>query len=461
MSPLSRRGLFGAAGLLLPSLASPRAEEGLRLTAAPARQSLLGPDRPETAVWAYNATSPGPVLRARQGETLRVRLENRLPQPTSIHWHGLRLPNAMDGVAGLTQPPVPPGGGFDYAFPLPDAGTHWYHPHWESHEQVARGLSGVLIVEEAAPPAVDRDLLWALGDWRLDAEGAIAEDFGNLRDAMHAGRIGNLVTINGAPRRELVVRAGERLRLRLVNLANARVFSLRFTGLAPLAVALDGQPVEPHRPIEDLVVLGPGMRADLILDCTGSPGDREQVIDEAYARLTYRLLDIRYAPERLRAPPPRDPVRLPPNPVPEPDLAAAERIPVVLNGGMMGMMRGGGMREARERGLAWTMNGRAAPADHAQHGPPLAELRLGRSYLLEFRNETAWPHPMHLHGHAFRVLTRNGRPVPHRPFRDTALLGAQERMEVAFLADNPGDWVLHCHVLEHQHSGMSALLRVA
>jgi FtsP/CotA-like multicopper oxidase with cupredoxin domain len=304
---------------------------------------------------------------------------------------------------------------------------------------------------------VDRDLLWVLRDWRLEEDGGIAGDFGNPRDANYAGRIGDLVTLNGARAGDIPVRAGERLRLRLLNAANARIFTLRFTGHAPLVVALDGQPVEPHPPAEDLVVLGPGMRADLILDCTGAPGERAQVTDETYARKPFRLLDIVYAAERLRAVPPGDAVRLPPNPVPEPDLARAEAIPVVLAGGTRSMLRPG-MQDARARGLAWIVNGHANAPQERQE--PLAVLRLGRSYVLDVRNESAFSHPLHLHGHAFRQLTRNGRPVPHHPFRDTVLLGPQERMELAFLADNPGDWLLQCQVLEHQHAGLSAMLRV-
>src|SRR5687768_11555905 len=293
--------------------------ETIRL--ATARQSLVGTAHRATEVWAYNGTVPGPELRFKQGERLRIEVENALGVDTTVHWHGVRVPNAMDGVPQLTQPPIKANGGrFSYEFELRDAGTYWYHPHLGSPEQVGRGLYGPLIVDEAVPPAVDRDVVWMLGDWRLDREARIVEDFGNFMDASHAGRIGNTVTVNGAIRENFDVRAGERIRLRLVNAANARIFGLEFRGHDPMVIALDGHPVEPHRPENGRVVLGPSMRADVLLDAAGEPGRSYQVVDDFYARRAYRLLDLRYAAELLRGgraggPPPK----LAANPLSEPD----------------------------------------------------------------------------------------------------------------------------------------------
>ena len=213
---MNRRGFLatGAALVLAPSLSPAQAgTKVLRL--APARQRLVGAAYPATDVWAYNGRVPGPELRFRQGERLRIEVENALGVDTTVHWHGVRLPNAMDGVPNLTQPPIAANGGrFTYDFALPDAGTFWYHPHLGAAEQVARGLYGALIVEERDPPAVDRDLAWVLSDWRLDREARMRSDFGNFMDASHAGRIGNTVTVNGALGESFAVRAGERIRLR-------------------------------------------------------------------------------------------------------------------------------------------------------------------------------------------------------------------------------------------------------
>ncbi|MDH5578097.1 MAG: multicopper oxidase domain-containing protein, partial [Betaproteobacteria bacterium] len=293
---------------------------------AAAKDVQLVPDKyPATGVWAYNGTVPGPVLRARQGDRLRVHVENALEEATTVHWHGIRLPNAMDGVPYITQRPIEPGASYTYEFALPDAGTFFYHPHQRSYEQVGRGLAGALIVAERAPPEVDRDVLWVLADYRLNADASIRDGFGSFMDVSHAGRIGNTVTLNGGMPETFRVRAGERIRLRLINAAPARVFALEFRGHRPWVIALDGQPVEPHQPEGGAVVLGPAMRADLILDMVAAPGSRHAVHDGFYQRRPYDLVDLEYgdeAPLRMRA---GDPPRLANNPLAEPDLRAAER----------------------------------------------------------------------------------------------------------------------------------------
>jgi FtsP/CotA-like multicopper oxidase with cupredoxin domain len=162
-------------------------------------------------------------LRLRQGEPTRIIVENRFNQVTTVHWHGVRVPNAMDGVPGLTLPPIKPGESFVYEFTPPDAGTFWYHPHANSLEQLGRGLAGPIIVEEREPPQVDRDVLWFLQDWRLTGDGEIAPGFGNPMEAAMSGRVGNTVTLNGRVSENEPARAGERVRLRLVNACAARM----------------------------------------------------------------------------------------------------------------------------------------------------------------------------------------------------------------------------------------------
>ena len=438
------------------------------LTAGVGRQQLVPNQYPDTEIWNFNGSAPGPELRVRQGDTLRVRVRNAVPQPTTVHWHGIRLPNAMDGVPHLTQLPIAPGGEFQYAFVLPDAGTYWYHPHERSHEQVARGLYGALIVEEHAPLPVDRDVTWVLSDWRLNRDASPVADFDdNLFDLTHAGRVGNTVTINGKFTPiggEFSVRAGERIRLRLINAASARIFQLQFDGHAPQVVALDGHPVAPHAAAGG-VVLGPGMRADLIIDCMGKPGERFVVSDVFYPR-ELRVMEIVYRDEPpLRAKPLDAPMALPPNPLAEPDVAHAQRHDIVFAGGAMGSLReaqvGGarvGIRElVREHRLAWTINGVA----HKNHvHAPLLTLKRGTHHVLSMRNDTGWHHPIHIHGIAFRVLSRDGKATRYRPWADTALMAPRERVEIAFVADNPGDWMFHCHILSHQAGGMMTTIRI-
>jgi FtsP/CotA-like multicopper oxidase with cupredoxin domain len=455
---MDRRAFLAAsAGVALaPRLSFSQTEaKGLRI--AQARQSLAGAGHPDTAVWAYNGTVPGPELRFRQGERLKIAVENTLAVGTTVHWHGIRLPNAMDGVPNLTQAPIAANGGrFVYEFDLPDAGTYWYHPHLGSPEQVGRGLYGALIVEEREPPAVDRDVVWVLSDWELDRQARIDEEFSSPMAASHDGRIGNTVTVNGMVRDAFAVRSGERIRLRLINAASARIYGLVFEGHSPTVVALDGHPVAPHPAAR--VVLGPGMRADLMLDCAAQPGSRHRVIDGFYRQNAYELLKIAYSKEApLRTAFPAV-AALPANPVAPPDLAKAERQRIVFAGGMMGAMPS----QARHKGMFWTVNGAPMADDHDHHHhAPLLTLSLRKSYVLELVNDTAWHHPIHLHGHTFRVLSRNGKPLERELWSDTVLLDPKSRAEIAFVADNPGGWMFHCHVLEHQASGMTAVVRVA
>ena len=471
MPSLRRRdflsGLTATAALpLLPRAGFAALPDPALLRAAPGEARLVGSRYPFTKVWGYGNSVPGPELRLKQGVAFAARLENGLEEATSVHWHGIRLENAMDGVPGVTQGAVEPGAGFDYAFTPPDAGTYWYHPHFNSSKQVDSGLSGPLIVEEAEPPRVDREETWLLDDWRLDEEAQIVQDFGGFHDASHAGRIGNTVTLNGFIPEAWPVRAGERLRLRLINAANARGFTLKFQGHRPRVIAIDGQPCTPHEPPEGRIVLGPAMRADVILDMEGRPGERFEVIDEHYERFRYKLLEIAYSDEPpLRDSPLDAPMALPANPLPPLDLSGAETLSILMAGGMMGGMTGallGGEqldpRALMEKGVFWALNGVAA--EHHEH-PRLFDLQLGRTYRVTLVNETAFEHPMHIHGHHMKLLARDGVPETREIWHDTVLVGPQETAELAFTADNPGDWLFHCHVLEHQEAGMMALFGVA
>ena len=465
MPAMTRRAfLASAAGsLALAPLGGVRAAgtAQFRLRAAPASVRLMPEPYGETPVWCYGGSVPGPEIRVRQGERVRVLLDNGLAEDTTIHWHGLRLPNAMDGVPDVTQPPVRPGATFAYEFDAVDAGTFWYHPHANSLEQVARGLYGVLVVEEREPALrVDRDVTWVLDDWRMTEEAKLAPGFGNAHDMSHAGRFGNWATVNGWSPGEFAVRRGERIRLRLLNAANARIFGLEFRGHRPQVVALDGHPVAPHAPEGGRVVLGPGMRADIVLDMAGEPGTKTPVIDAFYRNREYRLLDLAYAGEPLRGEPPNWPLALPPNPLPEPEVEGAVRHEMMFTGGAMGgalmAEMGGRMGPVGPRSF-WFVDGEAPSGNPPE---PMLTLKRGRSCVIAMTNATAWPHPMHLHGHAFRILSRNGRPTERREWRDTVLMDPREKVEIAFVADNPGDWLFHCHVLGHQASGMKSMIRV-
>ena len=451
---LAAAGLAGAA-LPLPLVAAGQERRTFALEAAPGTADLGTPNGGSTAVWQYNGLTPGPVIRARQGEPVEIPFTNRLDQPTTVHWHGLRVDNAMDGVPGMTQPVIAPGERFVYRFTPPDAGTFWYHAHNRSWEQMARGLHGVLIVDEVEPVAVDRDLVLALDDWLIDDEGQIDErSLGGLHAWAHGGRLGNHLTVNGRRHPRYPVRWGERVRLRLVNVANARVMPLRVVGAAPTLVAVDGQPVTP-RPLEDgAFTLAPGQRLDLVMDMLQGPAEATRIEYSAGESLVAASL-VYQGTGGVRDAPLDAPLALPPNPLPElGDLAGAKRYTLRMEGGAMGRLRGAEYQgrwtpigDLVKEKMVWALNGVAGLPKE-----PFFSVPRGETVVIRMENHNRWPHAMHLHGHHFRSLRTEG-PGP-APWRDTLLVDEGASESIALVADNPGRWLIHCHMIEHQAGGM-------
>ena len=420
--------------------------------------------------WTYNGNSPGQTLRVKQGDNLSVNLHNELAEESTIHWHGIRTPNLMDGVPYITQPPVKSGSQHAYQFECADAGTYWYHPHFNSEGQIGRGLCGAIVVEEDKPIEVDRDLVWVLSDWRISRDMKLVEDFGQLHDRSHSGRLGNVSTVNGKIESKINVRPGERLRLRIINTATARIFSPAFENLSGWIVALDGHPVEP-RPIgQEKSYIAPGNRTDLILDIPveASPDDAFAINDHTYRGRAFTLVTLVISGKSIRRKLLAKPKKMAPNPIGAPDLSAAETKSVAFEGGAMGGMaeasldgRQMSLREMAGRGFVWATNGKIYSSLEAlRDADRLFNLKRGKSYIFKLQNRTAFPHPIHLHGHTFQVIARQGQKPPEPLWQDTVLIFPDETVEIAFLADNPGDWLLHCHVLGHAASGMIAAVNV-
>jgi FtsP/CotA-like multicopper oxidase with cupredoxin domain len=424
----------------LPAEAPPTASvRDFEIVAQPTRIPLL--DGRSIDVWAYGGTVPGPTLRVRSGEGLRVRLVNRLPQETTIHWHGVRVPNAMDGVPGVTQPPVRPGETFTYEFTPKDSGTYWFHSHHRSSEQVERGLYGVLIVEDADPLPWSQDVVWVIDDWLVTAAGEIDAKFNTRRDLAFDGRWGNVMTVNGQTGSELAVDPGDRIRLRLLNPANGRVFRLDLGGLEARAIAVDGPYASaPFDPRE--FELAPGNRLDLDVTIRAADRGKRFIVSDVFTSTpqplaTVVVRDVAPVPTPEFASPARARV---------PRWDGGEREPVALEYAL-DTRRGG------EFGIEWTLNGEAFPARPAP-------LPLGKFSRLRFVNHSARLHPMHLHGQFFRLLARNGKRVEEGHWRDTVLVHAEETVDVGLVALDPGTWMMHCHVLEHAEAGMMALVQV-
>ncbi len=469
-----RRFLAGAAAL---SVAGPVA--GLRppfAAASPAPVPLIAGERPRllpgrsaaSAIWSYAKDWPL-VLRAQRGATFDADLTNRLAEHTTIHWHGIRVPFAMDGVPYVTQDPVEPGQSFRYSFAPPDSGTFFFHPHCNTAEALGRGLAGVLIVEDGRDARLfDVDEVLALKDWRVRGDGSF-EDFITDEGAAKAGSFGTLRTVNGGEPPTLTVAPNTRLRLRLVNLDSTRIVMLnlmRGPEDEPAAViATDGNACDPF-PVRGWRI-GPAMRADIALIAPAEEAVELSLLD-VWPATNVPLARILTAGPPLRHERDAASLRLPPAELPEPDLAAATPLEFTL---LAGHADPAMEAWAREMGVSldslcvssrvfWSINRTAWPgAGHDKLPPPLFELASGQSYVAEIFNGPPHRHPMHLHGHSFRVIGSSRTPQPPH-WADTVLVDPKERIRIAFVAGEPGDWMLHCHIIEHQETGMMGYLRV-
>lgn len=444
---------------LLPQAAFAQSQRSRDLVAATSMLQLAPDVFPQTEVWSYDGVSPGPEIRLAQGARVQKRLVNNLPEGTSVHWHGIRIDNAMDGVAGLTQDPAQPGETFDYDFQVPDAGTYWYHAHSRSYEQVGRGLYGPLIVEEAVAPDVDRDEVLVIDDWRLDGEtAALIDSFEDAHDRSHAGREGNYFTTNSRPDYALDVKQGERLRLRVINAANGRIFSLVTAGLDGWVMAYDGMPLETPEKLDGVFLLAPGQRVDLFVDVIAEQGESAYLArvedDQGYALAALVVTAISDAEPRGA------PTPLPPNPMMDiPDLTDATPVTLNMAGGAMGNLQSANLdgtelsaQDLSDANMFWSFNGVVGLTD-----TPLARLSLNEVVRLKIVNDTAFAHAMHLHGMHFREVLEDGS---FGPMRDTLLVFRGETREIAFVAHNPGKWLFHCHMLAHAAAGMITWLEI-
>jgi FtsP/CotA-like multicopper oxidase with cupredoxin domain len=426
-------------------LTAPAGDEPVRaftLTARVAR--IAGQD-----AWTFDGTVPGPELRVRQGDRVRVTLVNRLPVSTTIHWHGVPgLPDAEDGVAGITQQAVPPGRSMPYEFVVSEAGTYWYHSHQDTGNQMSRGLFGALVVEPRAGPAEDRDYTVMLHDG-----------------------VGGGIVANGTSDLRLAARPGDRVRLRLVDAVapgmDGGPEAPALLGAPARVVALDGRDLhEPQLLGPVRVPLGMGQRADLVF--TMPPAGAVRLVDtetQGGASLVQRVIAALAGPAHALpvvtvgdGPAPAAAAgELPLFDATRYGTPAADPVASALAGGTYPVVITtlAGFHDGRVE-LVHRINGAASPLV-----PPIT-IHQGEIVRLHIVNQTAEYHPMHLHGHTMSVVSRDGVPLAGGPVRlDTILVGPHETWDVAFAADNPGIWMLHCHVPLHAEFGLSMTINYA
>jgi FtsP/CotA-like multicopper oxidase with cupredoxin domain len=402
----------------------------------------------------YGEAGMPPVLRMTKGKPFAARLVNGIDEPTTIHWHGMRVPNKMDGVPFLIQPYVYTGDHFDYAFTPPDAGTFWYHPHCNTLVQMGHGLTGVIVVENPDDPQFDAELVVNLRDWRLGDDGQFIAQF-RPRDAARSGTYGTVRTANWHEDPQYDVPSGGLVRLRLAVTDVTRIYSLRLEGAEAAVIAIDGNPVPERFPL-DLLQIGPGQRLDLAVRVPDQEGTIVSLKDIRGTKKKV-LATLRAVGASLKRDL-RDLAALEPNPVPAPDLASAQHIALALSATAENVSADS---ICGSLGYSfWAINKVPWSGDTPDPTAPLAELKLGKSYVVDMENLTPHVHPIHLHGMSFTVLSSSTGPV--RPLvSDTYLIQPDEKVQLGFVADSPGDWLLHCHIIEHQKTGMTSYFRVA
>ena len=421
------------------------------------------PDGRPKEVWGYNGQFPGPEIRVKEGDLIRVTVNNQLPVPTSIHWHGMKQRDnwQMDGVTPVSRPPIQPGESFTYEFKAEPAGTHWYHSH--TGLQYSEGLHGPLIIESKTNDYdYDREEVLMIGDWFVEKSDAIygkiksgayvkAEkagkgppkpDYGDVPfEAFVFNGKGQLPDGSKGEFNTFLVEKGETVRFRIINTSSTYALKLQFDQHPMTIIESDGQPVKPVK--ADGITIDIGERFDVLVEAnrSGSYHIRAATMDGQTGRALMQYKDS----------PVSEPAEdadwgstisgaslVAPQPV---DLPATGHRTVELN--FSGSMKP----------YAWRINGKEFP-----DGPPV-QVREGESIRFVMKNPTMMAHPFHLHGHYFRVLGRRGAlNLKNPPLKDSVTVPAQDEMVIQFDADNPGKWFYHCHIEWHLGIGMALVV---
>lgn len=438
---------FSSPGILQNLSKAPHTVE-VNITAAPARMEMH--PGVMTDAFAYNGHIPGPTLELQEGDKVIIHFTNKLPEATTVHWHGLHIPADADGSPFY---PIPPGGKHDYVFTISrgTAGTYWYHPHpdMRSGYQVGKGLYGGIVIRAAddpLPKSITEKLI-VLSDNRFLTDGSV--DFPDMRSPKgivdeENGREGDVLFVNGEVMPTIKIRRGEVQRWRIVNAAAARVYRLALQGHTFLHVGSDGGLFE--TPVEEKeIVLANSERVELLVRGTGDSGSvslLETLPYDRYAPQT-RPIDWKVPRPLLRleytSDPPMAPVTIPSKLryVPPLDTTKVKVTRVI----------------SLSQGL---INGKTMDMHRVDVRAPLAATEIW-----EIENLVGMDHPFHLHGFQFQVLDRNGVPEPYRRWKDTVNVPKHETVRFVVRYDDfPGLWMFHCHILDHEDHGMMGVLLV-
>jgi FtsP/CotA-like multicopper oxidase with cupredoxin domain len=403
----------------------------------------------KSEVFAYNGRVPGPTLDVREGDHVIVHFRNDLPEPTTIHWHGIHLPFESDGSPFH---PIQPGKTLDYEFTVRPgtAGTYWYHPHPDHRTgfAIGKGLFGAIVVHAADDPLpVMSEKLLILSDNRFLHDGAIdfpdpASHHGGIDE--ENGREGPVLFVNGQVTPTLTIRSGEVQRWRVVNASAGRIYRIAIPGRTFIQVGSDGGLLESPRELKE-VLLATGERVELLVRGTDAPGSKSVLQNLPYDRYapqtrpkdwntTLDLLTLQTTNET-----PIPPIAIPSvlRTIPRLDTAKATAVRTVVFG--QGMINGKLMDMARVDVSA----------------------KVGATEIWEIENVVGMDHPFHLHGFQFQVLDRDGVREPYLAWKDMLNIPKHSTARIIVRYDDyPGKWMFHCHILDHEDHGMMGVLEV-
>ena len=394
--------------------------------------------------WGFNQQLPGPELKVNVGDTLVVRLTNHLKEPTLIHWHGLRVPASMDGT-GATQKPIEPGEVFEYRFVVPDAGSFWYHSHFNETVQVEKGMYGSLIVEDKTDPVTDGEKVLMIDDMKLNEDHQFKQPgwFVPRIIERHDGREGNTLLINGKEDPRVDIHAGQTERWRFINSSSARFFVLSLGGKEFKMIGTDGGLLEHSRTVTE-VLIPPAARIDIAAG-PFNEGETFPIESLGYNRGTFLKAkrekfatvvvgeekpSVAFIPDTLR--------RIEPLARQDAEITRKVKFSEVTN---------------LKRGVDFFVNDEV----HFNDKP----VKVGELQIWEVSNTSMMDHPFHLHGFFFQVIEENGKAPEYMAWKDTLNLPPKSIMKIAWMPDNrPGLWMYHCHILEHHAAGMMASFEV-
>jgi FtsP/CotA-like multicopper oxidase with cupredoxin domain len=393
--------------------------------------------------WGFNQTVPGPLIKAKKGDTLAITVKNELPEATVVHWHGIRLPASMDGT-GEVQKPIQPGESFTYQFEVPDAGTFWYHSHQNETEQMERGLYGSLVVEEESRLVVDADRVLMIDDMKLAKDHSFKKgNFVGRWKERHDGREGDTLLINGKENYSIEMHEGQRERWRIINASSARYIRFSLSGKSFTLVGTDGGLIETPIELKE-ILLTPGERIDIIAGPFNN-GELFYIESLPYNRMTFlkakhnvfatvivkeAKASVAYVPARLS----------------EIKMLASKEAEVTRKVNFS-------VGASWKHGIDFLVNSDMHTND--------APVHVGELQVWEVSNTSLMDHPFHLHGFFFQVIEQNGKTPEYKSWKDTYNLKPKSKVKIAWIPDNrPGRWMYHCHILEHHEAGMMAHFEV-